>query len=150
MKDTLFDVGERRKKRPVARPEQTPERPFEPAYKRDFVAVLPIGKIDDTYACIDDACGAECHDIISEDGGQWYVECAFCGSGQGVRALREKAPQKEGEFVFRDGRCAGKTIAQAASDPFGLDYLRWAAQSHPRPTVREACRKHLDHAAGDL
>lgn len=150
MKDTLFDVGEGRKKPSVARAEPAAGRQFEPVYKRDFAVVMPIGKIDDTYDCIDEACGAACHDIISEEGGQWYIECAFCGAGQWVRAVRSKAAPKEAEFVFRDGRCAGKTIAQAAADPFGLDYLRWAAQSHPRPTVREACGKHLDRMSNGL
>ena len=106
--------------------------------------ILPIGTIDHTYECADGRCGAECHDIIQEDSGQWYLSCAFCGTSQWVKAIKGHLQPQEGNFVLRDGRFAGLTLPAVERQPRGLDYLRWAAASHPRPTVKEECKKHLD------
>lgn len=102
-----------------------------------------IGKIDDRFECPDDRCGSLAHDIVDEDRGEWRIECAFCGTGQRVRAVRGHL-KAEDTFVFRDGRCAGMTVAQAWREPRGQEYVTWAAESHPREAVRLACKKHLD------
>jgi len=109
-----------------------------------FRANALIGRIDDTYQCADAACGAECHDILDDDRGQWLIECCFCGTQQAVPAIAgvvERPPADA--FRFRDGRYAGMTIDEAAGTPRGADYLAWAAESHPRPAVREAVRTWL-------
>lgn len=103
-----------------------------------------LGKIDDVHACADASCGATAMDVIQEDGLHWRVECAFCGTGQRVQAIRGHLQPREAEFRFTDGRFAGMTPAEAAAQPNGMIYLNWAARSHRRPAVRDACRSHLD------
>lgn len=104
-----------------------------------------LGTIDHTYDCADGACGAQCHDILHEEGGEWYLSCAFCGTGQWAKAISGHLQPKEAEFVFRDGRFAGMTLPEAAMQPRGMDYIALSAQSHKRPAVREACKTYLDH-----
>lgn len=103
-----------------------------------------LGTIDDQYTCLDERCGAACMDIIEEQGLHWKVECAFCGTGQSVRAIRGHIKPREAEFRFTDGRFEGRTPAEAAVEPNGMIYLNWAAQSHKRPAVRAACKSFLD------
>jgi hypothetical protein len=110
-------------------------------------AILPIGTIDHTYDCADAACGTQCHDILHEDRGEWYLVCAFCGTGQWVKAIKGHLQEREQGFVLRDGRFAGLTFAEVEKQPRGLDYLRWAAESHPRDAVKAAAKKHLDTRA---
>lgn len=102
-----------------------------------------IGKIDDKFTCVDDRCQATAHDIVDEARGEWRIECAFCGTGQKVRAIKGHLKAEE-SFVFRDGRFSGLTIAQAWREPRGPEYVEWAAESHPREAVRLACKTHLD------
>jgi hypothetical protein len=134
--------------RKLAAPPQAAEQAAEKAPlfigKRPLRAILPIGKIDDTFVCIDDRCGAECHDILHEDSGEWLLGCCFCNSTQWVRAIPGHIKPKEHEFVFRDGRFAGMSIDEAAVQPRGMDYIEWAAKSHTRPSVKAACQTWLD------
>jgi hypothetical protein len=108
-------------------------------------APAPLGTLDDSVACVDSRCQAQCHDIIDEIRGQWLLECVFCGTGQWVPAVRGHLPEPVagGDFVLRGGRFDGRTIAAAARDPRGMDYLRWAAKEHPRPAVQKACETYL-------
>lgn len=106
-----------------------------------------LGKIDDVYACIDSRCDSTCMDIIDEDGLRWLVECAFCGTGQRVPAIRGHLKPQPTEFRFADGRFEGLTPAEAAQQPNGMIYLRWAAEHHKRPAVRDACKRHIDAQA---
>ena len=106
-------------------------------------AILPIGTIDHTYACPDERCQAECNDILHEDGRHWLIQCAFCGLARWVPVIKGHLKPREEGFVLRDGRFAGLTLPEVEQRPRGLDYLRWAAESHPRPMVREAAKKHL-------
>lgn len=103
-----------------------------------------LGKIDDTHTCLDERCESTCMDIVGEDGLNWKVECAFCGTGQTVRAIRGHLKPRTEEFRFSDGRFEGRTPAEAAAEPNGMIYLNWAARSHKRPAVREVCRTFLD------
>jgi hypothetical protein len=113
--------------------------------------IRPLGRIDHTYACADDACGAECHDILDEDRGQWLLECCFCGTKQTAKAIAGVIQEPEPDaFRFRDGRYAGQTLDEAAATPRGADYLAWAAESHPRPAVREAVKTWLAKRSGGL
>jgi hypothetical protein len=155
----LFDIspdeptrkrgGPKRTGAPQAVPEKEPEeKPF-------FIgelparAILPIGMIDHTYDCADAACGTQLHDILHEDSGDWYLSCVFCGTGQWVKAIKGHLKPRGQEFVLRDGRFAGLTLPEVERQPRGLDYLTWAAESHPRPTVKDACQRHLDKTSGD-
>lgn len=154
--DTLFDIfadepaRDGRKRPSRARPE-SPAQAEKPAiYKGDFATtrpILPIGTIDHTYDCADAACGTQCHDILHEDRGEWYLVCAFCGTGQWAKAIKGHLQAREQDFVLRDGRFAGLTFAEVEKQPRGLDYLKWAAESHPRDAVKAAAKKHLDSRA---
>lgn len=108
-----------------------------------------LAKIDGKYACADERCGCDCMDITAEDGLHWRVECAMCGTGQRVQAIRGHIKPRDAEFRFSDGRFEGMTPAEAASQPNGMIYLQWAARSHKRQAVRDACKSHIDaQAAG--
>jgi hypothetical protein len=153
--DTLFDIspdepirskGKRLTRAQPVAPVQEPEKPVLLRTFQQDRAILPIGMIDHTYDCADAACGTQCHDILHEDGGQWYLSCSFCHTGQWVKAIKGHLKPQERTFVLRDGRFAGLTLAEVERQPRGLDYLKWAAESHPRPTVKEMCKKHLDAA----
>lgn len=108
-----------------------------------------LGKIDHTYDCADAACGTQCHDLMLEEKGEWYLVCAFCGTGQWVPALEiepEAVPAAD-EGVFRlpdGGRFSGLTLADVERLEDGAAYIAWAAKSHKQEDVKEACRIHLD------
>lgn len=102
-----------------------------------------IGTIDDGFVCADSNCRATAHDITDEDRGIWRIECAFCGTGQRVRAIPGHL-KPEDVFVLRQGRFAGKTLSQVAREHHGMEYLIWAEKSHKSHTVREAVKTHLD------
>jgi hypothetical protein len=115
------------------------------------VATLPppagiIGRADEGFVCLDVTCQATAHDIVEDIDGWWRLECAFCGTGQWVRAKKSKATWSSGgeTFRFRDGRFSGQTIAQVLEHARGADYLRWAAEKHPRQYVREQVKIALD------
>lgn len=114
-------------------------------YEAPLVATPPLGVLDDSVACIDSRCQAQCHDIVDEVRGQWFIECVFCGTGQWIPVVRGHLPEPPagGDFVFRGGRFDGRTIAQTAREARGMDYLRWAAREHPRPAVQKACETYL-------
>jgi hypothetical protein len=153
----LFDISPdeptRKKSRPV-KAAAHPNELAEPENTRSFIgqlptrAILPIGTIDHTYDCADAACNTQCHDILHDEHGEWYLSCVFCGTGQWVKAIKGHLKPRDQEFVLRDGRFAGLTLAEVEKQPRGLDYLKWAAESHPRPMVKEACKKHLDRTVG--
>ena len=125
---------------------EKPKKP--PIYIREKAvrAVQPLGRADDMFDCGDGACGARCHDILQEDGGQWYVECCFCGTAVWVDAVAGHLQPKPVEFTFRDGRFEGLTLSEAEGQPHGLDYIRVCADKHKRQAVRDACRTYLDRA----
>lgn len=146
----LFEVepqkssGQRKPKKaaPVeADPAAVPSK-YAPATARPDVAIGTID--DDTYACPHPQCGAGAHDILLEDGREWLIACAFCGSMQWVKAIKGHIQPRPEEFRFRDGRFAGMTPAEASKEPRGADYLAWAAQNHPRQAVRDAVKTYLD------
>jgi hypothetical protein len=158
MNTLLFDTSippeeQKPSKQKRARATAAPQPEAEAAPKKPLIFrdIRPLGRIDHTYACADDACGAECHDILDEDRGQWLLECCFCGTKQEAKAIagviQEPAPDT---FRFRDGRYAGQTLDEAAATPRGADYLSWAAESHPRPAVREAVKTWLAKRSGGL
>jgi hypothetical protein len=155
----LFDVSPDEPTRKRARARKAVPPPVEisePEKSLSFIgesparAILPIGTIDHTYDCADAACGTQCHDILHEEHGEWYLVCAFCGTGQWVKAIKGQLKPREQEFVLRDGRFAGLTLAEVEKRPRGMDYIQWAAQSHPRQAVKDQCKKHLDSAKATL
>lgn len=146
----LFDISpeEPQKRRAARAPIQTgpnqPEKGNSAHSSREAAATVEIiAKIDDHFTCADESCGSSAHDIIGEDGGEWAIECAMCGTGQRVRAIKGHIQPKPKEFQFNDGRFAGLTLSETAERPRGLDYLRWAAESHPRQSVQDSCRTWL-------
>lgn len=158
MTTLLFDTSippeeQKPSKQKRARATAGPRQEAEVAPKMPFIFrdIRPLGRIDHTYACADDACGAECHDILDEDRGQWLLECCFCGTKQEAKAMAGVIQEPEPDaFRFRDGRYAGQTLDEAAATPRGADYLSWAAESHPRPAVREAVKTWLAKRSGGL
>ena len=158
MNSLLFDTSippEEQKPSKGARKRATagPRQEAEVASKMPFIFrdIRPLGRIDHTYCCADAACAAECHDILEEDRFEWLLECCFCGTKQTAKAIAGVIQEPEPDaFRFRDGRCAGLTIDEAAATPRGADYLAWAAESHPRPAVREAVKTWLAKSSGGL
>lgn len=125
--------------------EPAPPAPAEAVATLPAVAVQPLGRLDEGVACLDQSCQAQCHDILDESGGQWRLECCFCGTGQWIPVIRGHLPEpaEGGDFVFRGGRFDGQTIAQSARTERGMDYIKWAAAEHPRPAVKKACETYL-------
>jgi hypothetical protein len=106
------------------------------------VALGALGKYDDA-PCIDSNCRCSASDIIDEHRGQWLLECCFCGTGQWLPAIKDYLKPRQEAFRFRDGLFAGLAIDEVILEPRGPDYLKWAAESHPRPMVREAVKTWL-------
>lgn len=107
-------------------------------------AIRAIGKIDDTYHCIDHRCGATCHDILIEDNGEWLLQCCFCNCTQWLPAIPGHISPRDEQFVLRDGRFAGKTLDEVSVEPLGMEYIAWAASEHKRDAVKAACKSWLD------
>ena len=142
----LFDTSpEPKKTKRVAAPQSPAAEPYRPIY------ISPperLGTYDDA-PCADSNCHGSASDILDELRGQWLLECCFCGTKQWVPAIKGHLEPRQEEFRFRDGRFAGLTIAEASREPRGPDYLKWAAESHPRPMVREAVKTWIaSHPAG--
>lgn len=156
MKDTLFDVSPA----PDSHPKSTPRRKelnqgavIEAESirdARDSFELPPqhplIGTIDHTYQCSRLGCEAQCSDILEEDGREWLIACAFCSATQWVPVIKGHIQPKPKEFRFSGGRCGGMTLAEAAAEPHGLEYIAWAAENAPHAEVRAECRKHIDSA----
>lgn len=144
--DQVRKKGARPRKAAEATPageEQAAAPPLPPVLSQAR-PLLPLGTIDHTYACPDTRCRAEFHDIVAEDDGDWLIQCGFCGTGQWVRAIPGHLKPREEQFTFRDGRCQGLTLDEAAAMSRGLDYIEWAAAEHPRDAVKNACQTWLD------
>lgn len=143
MKDTLFDIGEKPSR---ARREPEEFKPKVAIYKAASAEML--GRSDDKYECADGGCDSKTHDIVmcSDDGRRWFLQCVFCGVGQWVKAEQQPVAADEDEFRLKDGRYSGLTPAQIDGISGGRGYLEWAAESHPRQSVRAAVKKYLDRA----
>lgn len=125
---------------PVADHKKTQSGPYYIGQTRSAI----LGKIDGFYECHDESCGADAFDIVDEYRGQWVVQCCFCGTSiRGAVVPGYLKPRGDG-FVFDDGRFAGMTVEEAWLEPRGKDYVTWAAASHARQAVKDACKKHLD------
>lgn len=148
---TLFDVSpeeptRRRGKRQVGNAVPTaPEVPSDPR----IVVRPPIGRYDEA-VCADESCGASAHDVLDEVKRAWLLECCLCGVQQWVPAIAGYLKPREEEWRFHEGLFAGLSIAEARLEPRGADYLKWAAESHPRPIVREAVKKWIASNPGGL
>jgi len=108
-------------------------------------APAPLGRLDDGVPCLDQRCQTQCHDILDEERGRWRLECCFCGTGQWVPVIKgHLPPPAEGaDFLLRGGRFDGQTLGEVARSPRGQEYIAWAAEEHPRPTVKKACQTYL-------
>lgn len=120
--------------------------PVLPTFRPIVPAVAMLGVIEDSFTCPDDACCSGIHDIVSEDRGQWFIQCWVCGTGQRVRAIKGHLKPPAARFTFPSGDYAGMTIEQACGDERGRAYVEWAAQESQNPAVRTACQNHLDSA----
>lgn len=149
----LFDISpsEGGKRRPSKRAKS--EAPPEAVFRHEPVAYKSaqpriIRKVDGAFDCADGACGTQCHDVVAEEPGFWYLICAFCGTGQWVEAIPEDVKPEEmpadGVFRFGEGRFPGMTLDEVFGVKDGPEYLAWAAQHHKRPAVRDACKTYLD------
>jgi hypothetical protein len=136
----LFDTSpEPKKTKRAARAEQAASEPDNPIY---ISPPEKMGAYDD-FQCADDACQGAPHDILDDVRGQWLLECCFCGTKQWAAAVAGHLKPRQAAFRFRDGRFAGLTIDDVIIEPRGADYLKWAAESHPRTMVREAVKTWL-------
>lgn len=137
-----------RKKTPARRAKDVPPPAAEPIFKisPSIKGNCLLGKIDGHYTCLDDSCGSGAFDITDEYRGEWFVECAICGTAFRTPAIPGYLTPNGDGFVFNDGRFAGLTVEEAWNEPRGQDYVQWAAKSHPRQAVRTACQNHLDAA----
>lgn len=150
----LFDTSpeEPTKKRGKANRAGAPNRSAEPEPQKvpyylgqlQPRAIKPIGKIDDTYQCVDSRCGASCHDILIEENGDWLLKCCFCNCTQWLPAIPGHLAPQGDQFVLRDGRFAGKTLDEVSAEPLGMEYIAWAASDHKRDAVKAACKIWLD------
>jgi hypothetical protein len=140
--------GGKRTSAPIASEKQEVKK--EPYYLGQMPAraIKPIGRLDDTYQCVDARCGAACHDILMEDKGEWLLQCCFCNCTQWLPAIAGHLVPREEQFVLRDGRFAGLTLDEVAGQPLGMDYITWAAEEHKRDAVKAACKTWLDHRNG--
>lgn len=158
---TLFDVSPNeptKKKAGKRRPDAGPKAasPSVVAAEPTATAAPVLGRLDDLVECVDQNCQGTAHDIIEEGRHDltglgamepaWLVECCFCGCAHWTRPIKGHLQPAEKAFLFRDGRFAGMTPAQAEREPRGPEYLKWAAESHPRQSVRAAVKKYLDRA----
>lgn len=151
----LFDISPNEPVRKSSRKSRvspaTRQEKQEPEKGASYIRTLPpraikaIGRIDHLHECPDTRCRGSAHDIIHEDCGEWLIQCCFCNTGQWVPVIKDHLPDKQkDEFVFRDGRFAGLSISEAWDQPRGQDYVRWCAESHPRPAVKQATKTWLD------
>lgn len=133
------------------RPPETPAAEQGPKEAEWSPKTTPIAQVLRQYdGEIECACAGSAFDVIDEDGGYWLAECCYCGTGYWVPAVIEPEPDPgEKEFVFAAGQWAGKTIEQVSAEELGPSYLSWAAEKHPKASVREAVKKWLDlHRTG--
>lgn len=141
----LFDTSPteieegRRQKRSGAKGEKPPIEERRPAIDLSSRGSAIYGRADDGFVCPDERCLGTAHDITHIQGGQWRIECAFCGTGQWVKA------QKLAEvFRFPGGLFEGLTIDETALQKNGLEYIRFVAARDPSEDVRKACAAWLD------
>ena len=151
---TLFDISpdeptKKRKQNPARAAVVEAEKSASASTYIGKVALGALGKYDDV-TCIDSNCRCSASDIIDEHRGQWLLECCFCGTGQWVPAIKDYLKSRQEEFRFHDGLFAGLTITEAHLEPRGPDYMKWAAESHPRPMVREAVKTWIASRAGSV
>ena len=142
----LFDIApeepekkSRRKKAAEPQKESDGFSPSVPALVRGHCEFLGRADFDDI-RCLDESCQGTAHDIDDEVGSMWFLRCAWCGTGQWVKSRRttdDKA--EEQDFRMTDGRFAGLTLNEIASQSVGMDYISWAAKEHPRQAVKNAC-----------
>lgn len=134
-------------RRAAATEERSPE-PLPPAPTPRRAA--PRIGVTDGEPCEGRAFGQPClstaWDIVAENRGRWHVACAVCGDERWVPAIPGTLPKRDEseEFVLRDGRFAGLTLAEAAEDPSGIDVLRVYARKHASEDVRKAVSRFLD------
>lgn len=142
----LFDIApeEPEKKSRRKKAAETPKEadvfsPAVPALVRGHSEFLGRADFDDI-ECLDESCRGTAHDIDDESGSMWFLRCAWCGTGQWVKARKTKIT-KAGDEDFRmtEGRFAGLTLNEVASQAVGMDYISWAAKEHPRQAVKNAC-----------
>lgn len=128
------------------------DRPAEASF--DVGPIEYMGRCDDEYVCADESCGCGAHDVVDGAPGRWRIQCFACGTIQTVASvlcLVEKpatevarsGASQSGDFVFKGGIFDGLSIQEAWARPRGPDYVTWASAEHPRPAVREACKKWL-------
>jgi len=145
----LFDIApEEPERKKSGRPSVTasaaidPEPEFKPEISFGYYEIM--GQVRGLHECADTRCGSRDFDIIDEWRGEWRIECMICGTGQRVPVVPGVLHETEEVFRFRDGIFAGLSVDEASSKENGMDYIEWAAKSHKRNAVRDACSSWLD------
>lgn len=107
-----------------------------------------IIKMDDRTNC--DRCRSRCHDFVRERNGEALLQCCFCGETKWIFG-QPPAPAsgQSGGLRLKYGRYAGKTIAEIAAEPRGVEYLRLLAKdsSKLRGPIEELLRSAVSEAA---
>lgn len=150
MSSLLFDTSpeEPERKKTTRRKTEAPvvERASEP-YSPRLVSIKALATVDEGYPCLDETCRAECHDVIDECDGQWYLECFVCGTRQWIPQLRnlaaEESPEEE-RFVFSGGPFDGMEVDEVATMPRGIEYIEKCAETHKKAATKKACKSWLD------
>jgi hypothetical protein len=140
------ETGKVRKKRIAPRPAAVATPAAENAPKIFSVPTRIMGRVDGEVAGVCLNCEAQCHDIIANEKGRWFLECCLCGTGQWILAiddrLDEPEPEPGGSGVFawpEDGsRFSGKSL-----DEIKPEIISWAAENEPNESVKKACQEYL-------
>lgn len=146
--DTAPEEPEKSKKKPKRSKEWVAPQE-EPVFAPEITGVNYeiLGQVRDLHECADTRCSSKCFDIIDDHNGEWKIECVVCGTGQRVPAVEGILKQKE-RFTMRDGIFSGLSLDEIARQENGMKYITWAASSHKRAEVREACKAWLDSLVG--
>ncbi len=148
-------ADEPKKRRGRAKPKAVEPEPTREPVEFEPPALRPsLGRIDDAATCADSTCRGTSFDVLDEEMHDitglgfsqlaWRVECCLCGTVHWMKAVPNHLAKAKDEFRFRDGLFAGLTVAEAAGKTHGMEYLAWAASSHPRQAVRDAVKKCVD------
>jgi hypothetical protein len=148
----LFDIApdeperKKAKRQAAASSKAVQASELEPEFKPEisFGTYEIMGQAHDLHECADTRCGSRDFDIIDEWRGEWLIECMVCGTGQRVPVVPGVLHETQEVFHFRDGIFAGLSIDEASGKENGMDYIEWAAKSHKRSAVRDACSSWLD------
>jgi hypothetical protein len=85
--------------------------------------------------------------MIGSRKGELLLQCCFCSDTLWVFGSHESKQESDG-LVLKYGRFAGKTLAEVAVEPRGIEYLRLLAKDSPklRGPIEEFLRSAVSEA----